>query len=333
MSLARRLGLVGLVDGQQLQSRDAECLEVGGHHADALVGAEVLLGNVHHVLEARLPAEQRAEADDRRMPDELGHRGLVDGGLLPWQLRLGECRAGGTQDDALGGDAARVDLSPRHPPVVVTAGPEGPAVEASLQDRVGVDVVGDLQGVGVEEHLVGVEAVAALVDVGDEADGAAGHPDGIPGPVWAPGPEAVEVELEDSADMGAPHPVGSLRHRIGGGGVGAEGIGEELKLHPGGVGGVHRKGGTVLGEMRTERPLGAPPDLRLHRSHTGNIHVRHHYTGQRQIPLARANLARSSQGVGPHYGRSPTTSTTEIILQDPADRDQGTRSAQAPSLT
>ena len=75
-------------------------------------------------------------------------------------------------------DAARVDLPPRHPPVVVTAGPEGPAVEANLQDGVGVDVVGDLQGVGVEKHLVGVEAVAALVDVGDEADGAAGHQTG-----------------------------------------------------------------------------------------------------------------------------------------------------------
>ena len=168
VSLARGFGLVGLVDGQQFQGGDTEGLQVGRHHPDAPVGAQVFLGYVHHVLETRFPAEQRAEFNDGGVPDQLRDRGLVDGGLLAGQLRFGEGRAGGSQDHTLGGDVSGVGLAAGRAPVVVRAGAEGAAVEPGLQDCVGVDGVGDLPGVGVEHHLVGVETVAVLVDVGDE---------------------------------------------------------------------------------------------------------------------------------------------------------------------
>ena len=71
VALTRGLGLVGLVDGQQLQGGDTEGLQVGRHHPNPPVGSQVLPGDVHHVLETRLPAEQRAESDDRGVPDDL----------------------------------------------------------------------------------------------------------------------------------------------------------------------------------------------------------------------------------------------------------------------
>ena len=87
----------------------------------------------------------------------------------------------------------------------LAAGAQDPVVDAEAAQGVGVDVVGDLTGVGVEEDFVGVEPVALLVEVGDEADVGAGGPGLVVGPVGAPDAEADEGPGLQSAQSGAPY--------------------------------------------------------------------------------------------------------------------------------
>ena len=262
LALAPGLRGVGLVDGQELDGGEAGRFEVGGEHAGALVGALELCGDVGDVLEAGLTGEEVAQARGGGVAGELLDAGLVDDGLLGGQVGLrGGGGVGGVlgQDDALGGVGGGVDLAARDAVDVVAAGAEDAVVDTVVGQAVGVDGVGDLAGVGVEEDLVGVESVALLVEVGDEAGGGAGRPGGVVGPVGAPGAPAEEGAGLEARDLGAPDAVLAARGQEGARCRRPEGLGVDLELEAGGGRGVDGDGHAVGAEVGSERPGGARP--------------------------------------------------------------------------
>ena len=259
------LGGVGLVDGQELDGGDAGGLEVRRQHPRAPVRALVLGGDAGHALEAGLADQQVRQPGRGGMAGELRDARLVDDGPLRRQLRLADppVAAGAPgilgDDNALGGVGGGVDPTAGHAVDELAAGAQDPVVDAEAAQGVGVDVVGDLTGVGVEEDLVGVESVALLVEVGDEAGVGAGGPGLVVGPVGAPDAEADEGSGLQAAQSGAPYAVGAAGGQEDGRGGGAEGLGVDLQLDAGGGGGVDGEGGAVGPQVGAERPGGLGP--------------------------------------------------------------------------
>ena len=145
--------------------------------------------------------------------------------------------------------------SPASRSVRRAAGAEDADVDAEPRQGVGVDVVGDLAGVGIEEDLVGVEAVALLVEVGDEAGRGAGGPGLVIGPVLAPCAKADEGAGLQPAQSGAPDAVGSTGGQEGGRGRRAERLGVDLQLEASGGRGVDGEGNAAVGvDVSAERP-------------------------------------------------------------------------------
>ncbi|GGO95708.1 hypothetical protein GCM10011612_04210 [Actinomyces gaoshouyii] len=177
------------------------------------------------------------------MPGQVLDAGLVDDGLLGGQVGFGGGGGmGGVlgQDDTLGGVGGGVDLATRDGGAgnldLVAAGAEEAVVDAVIVQAIGVDGMGDLMGVGVEEDLVGVEAVALLIEVGEEANGGAGRPGGVVGPVGPPGAPAEEGTGLEAGDLGAPDTVLAARGQEGARRRRPEGLGVDLELEPGGGG-------------------------------------------------------------------------------------------------
>ena len=260
---------VGLVHRHELDRRDAEGAQIGGHQRGARVGAAQFLGNVDDALEAGRPPEQGGQRRRGRVQRQVLDVGLVDRGVVV--RRGGRAASGGglvEDEDPLGGDAAGVDLARGASGVRHRAGRERHRGRPRPPHQARQRRVGDLAGVRVEQHLVGVEAVAVGVQVGFEAGARpAAAPGRVVAPVGPPASEGVEGPVFEAGDRRAPDAVASGDHLELALGVRAEGRGVELEHHA-------RRGRRVHGERRVaregvvagpERPGGIGPTADLGR--------------------------------------------------------------------
>ncbi len=170
--------VLGLVHRQELDGGDAEIAQVGRPQRGPRIGAAQRLRHVRVGL------------------GEAAHVHLVDDVVLQRMRRLGaDVAAGIRPQHALRRDRAGVDEPVRR----------ARAVGIAVRMRRRLRAMADLPRVGVEQQLVGIETIAGLVDVGEEAGGGARRPGGVVAPVRAEG--AIAVADRAGADRRAARQV------------------------------------------------------------------------------------------------------------------------------
>ncbi len=272
LAVAVGFGVVRLVDGQEFDGVEPERLQVGGHHGGALVGATVFLGDVHDFLEAGLVLEELAHLRSRFVAGELLDLHLVDHGVLFGVTRFAAHCRGLSHDHALGGNLRGVDEAAFGAVVVVATGAEDAIVEAVFPDLLREDAVRDLTRIRIEEHLVGVETVAELVMIRNEAEPGAGLPAFFVGPVRAPDTETVDGSQIQALQLAAPNAVFALAEFEGSVGVDAEGGFVQFQKDTGGVRCMNCEGDAVSVRMTTEWPICLGPVILLERDDVHGLH-------------------------------------------------------------
>jgi hypothetical protein len=230
--------------------------------SDAAVRPARVVVDVPDPREPALPGEQVAQPARRRVRGQRDHVPLVDGRAL--RREVGAVTGGGAvvDHDRLRGDPAGVDLAPGPAVgrVLVVPGREVLVAAAGLGDARGGEVVRDLAGVRVEQDLVRVEPVAALVHVRAEPGGRPAADPGVVGDESRPPhPVGVEGAVAGAREAGPPDAVLTAGRVELGGRVLAGLGGVDLQDDAQGVGRVDREGRAVVGRVGAEREVGGRP--------------------------------------------------------------------------
>lgn len=139
--------------------------------------------------------------------------GFIDDRILCGKTRAWVGRGGVVHDDTFRGPQAGVDLPQGATAMDRATSAEAGRVPASEGDLRGHQVVADLEGIGIEQHLVGVESVPVIVHIRDEAGcGSVPCPSPVERPVRPPTPEAIQRPWFGMTEFGAPHPIIAASH-------------------------------------------------------------------------------------------------------------------------